>query len=76
MINTTHNKGSRERLAKCSIRATWLAIRFLPLTHFPLILPGVHPLASFFILRKLKHLGYSNCNVTSSDKGLVVHAHR
>lgn len=51
-------------------------MRFLPGSHFPLILPGVHPIASFFILRKLKHLGYSNCNVTASDKGLVVHAHR
>ncbi|MDA8429025.1 MAG: hypothetical protein M0T70_07200 [Geobacteraceae bacterium] len=59
-----------------SIRATWRAIRFLPVSHFPLILPGAHPIASFFILRKLKQLGYSDCNVTVSDKGLVVHAHR
>jgi hypothetical protein len=62
--------------AKSSISATWQAIRFLPVTHFPLILPGVHPLASFFILKRLKRLGFSNCNVTSSEKGLVVHAHR
>jgi hypothetical protein len=41
-----------------------------------LILPGVHPIASFFILRKLKRMGYSSCKVTASDKGLVVHAHR
>ena len=59
-----------------SFKATWRAIRFLQGAHFPLILPGVHPIASFFILRKLKHQGYSNCNVTASDKGLVVYAHR
>ena len=62
--------------ATYSLGATWRAIRFLPGNHFPLILPAVHPIASFFILRKLKRLGYSNCNVTTSDKGLVVHAHR
>jgi hypothetical protein len=65
-----------ETITHCSIGATWRAIYFHPGDHFPLILPGVHPIASFFILRKLKHLGYSNCRVTTSEKGLVVHAHR
>jgi hypothetical protein len=41
-----------------------------------MILPGVHPIASFFILRRLKRLGFSNCRVVSSEQGLVVHAHR
>lgn len=59
-----------------SLRATWSALWRLPGTHFPLILPGAHPLASFFILRRLKHLGFSDCRVVSSEKGLVVHAHR
>ena len=59
-----------------SFQATWRAIRRLPGEHFPLILPGVHPIASFFILRRLKRLGYSDCRVVSSEKGLVVHAHR
>jgi len=59
-----------------SFQATWRALRRLPGAHFPLILPGVHPLASFFILRRLKRLGYSDCRVVSSEKGLVVHAHR
>jgi hypothetical protein len=59
-----------------SFQATWRAICAIPTDHFPLILPGVHPLASFFILRRLKRLGYSDCRVVSSDKGLVVHAHR
>jgi hypothetical protein len=64
------------RLTGYSLRATWRAIFAVPTDHFPLILPGVHPLASFFILRRLKGLGFSNCRVTSSEKGLVVHAHR
>ena len=76
MKSTHHNKAGRDKAAKYSICATWRAICFLPGAHFPLILPGVHPLASFFILRKLKRLGYSNCQVTTSDMGLVVHAHR
>lgn len=59
-----------------SLRATWRALCTFPVTHFPLILPGVHPLASFFILRRLKGLGFSNCRVVTSEKGLVVHAHR
>jgi hypothetical protein len=70
------DKGGRDRSATCSISATWRAIRFLQADHFPLILPGVYPIASFFILRRLKRLGYSSCKVTTSDKGLVVHAHR
>jgi len=60
----------------CSLRATCQAVRALPLTHFPLMLPGVHPLASFFILWRLKGLGYSNCRVVTTAKGLIVHAHR
>ncbi len=57
-------------------KATWYAIRSIPVGTFPLILPGVHPVAAFFILRQLKRLGYSNCKVTRTGKGLVVHAHR
>ena len=59
-----------------SLSATWRAICALPVGHFPLIMPGVHPLASFFILRRLKQLGFSGCRVVSSEKGLVVHAHK
>jgi hypothetical protein len=59
-----------------SIRATWSALRRLSGAHFPMILPGVHPIASFFILRRLKRLGFSNCRIVSSEHGLVVHAHR
>jgi hypothetical protein len=76
MRNRPPATGRSDRPSRYTIKATWQAIRHLPCLHFPLILPGVHPLASFFILRKLKGLGYSNCTVTTSPKGLVVHAHR
>jgi hypothetical protein len=59
-----------------SFLATWRAICAIPTDHFPLILPGVHSVAAFFILRRLKRLGFSDCRVVSSEKGLVVHAHR
>ena len=59
-----------------SFRATWRAICAIPVDHFPLILPGVHPVASFFILWRLKGLGFSDCRVVTSEKGLFVHAHR
>jgi len=68
--------GRNSGAATYTFKATWQAICNLPCDHFPLILPDVHPLASFFILRRLKGLGYSNCSVTTSPKGLVVHAHR
>ena len=59
-----------------SIKATWQAITNLPTEHFPLLLPGVHRVAAFFILKRLKRLGYSNCKVDSTGKGLVVYAQR
>ena len=59
-----------------SLRATWRAICAIPTDHFPLLLPGVHPVAAFFILRRLKRFGFSDCRVVTSDKGLFVHAHR
>ena len=58
------------------VRATWDAIMRLPLGNFPLILPHVHPIAAFFILRRLKRLGFSGCRVVSTSNGLVVHAQR
>lgn len=59
-----------------SFKETWRAITAMPLDHFPLILPNVHPVASFFILKRLKRLGYSGCKVSKKGNGLVVHAHR
>ena len=63
-------------LTRYSLHATWRAICAIQTDHFPMILPGVHPLASIFILRRLKGLGFSDCRVVSSEKGLVVHARR
>jgi hypothetical protein len=61
---------------KTDWKRTWQAITALPTDHFPLLLPGVHKLAAFFILRRLKKLGYSNCRVDNSNKGLIVYAQR
>jgi len=43
-------------------------------THFPLILPGVHPLLAPLIMFRLKRRGFSNCRVEVSRNGLIVHA--
>jgi hypothetical protein len=72
----SHGRAGVMSIKGYSLRSTWYAIRAIQTDHFPLILPGVHPLASFFILRRLKGLGFSNCRVVTSEKGLVVHAHR
>lgn len=61
---------------KTDWRATWQAMTDLPTDRFPLVLPDVHPLAAFFILRRLKRLGFSNCRVDSSSTGLEVYAQR
>lgn len=45
-------------------------------SHFPLILPGVHPLLSPLIMFRLKRRGYSNCRVEVTPGGLVIHAVR
>ena len=63
-------------MVKTDWRATWQAMTNLPTDHFPLLLPGVHRVAAFFILRRLKRLGFSNCRVDSNRKGLVVYAQR
>jgi hypothetical protein len=69
--------GSRvEKPGGYSLKATWQAISGFPTDHFPLVLPGVHPLAAFFILRRLKRLGYSDCRVQTKRNSLIVHAHR
>jgi hypothetical protein len=76
MRSSPRSMAGRFSIKGYSLRATWRAICSLPVDHFPLILPGAHPLAAFFILRRLKGLGFSNCRVVSSENGLVVHAHR
>lgn len=61
---------------KTDWKRTWQAVNALPSDGFPLMLPGVHKLAAFFILRRLKRLGFSNCRVDCTGKGLVVYAQR
>ena len=61
---------------KTDWKRTWQAVSALPTDRFPLLLPGVHKLAAFFVLRRLKKLGYSNCRVDNSSKGLIVYAQR
>ena len=61
---------------KTDWKRAWQAISALPTNQFPLSLPGAHRLAAFFILRRLKRLGYSNCRVDSSRDGLMVYAQR
>jgi hypothetical protein len=75
MLNSKTQK-RKDAAGRCSLSATWQAITALPTDHFPLILPEVHKIAAFFILRRLKQLGYSNCRVDSTGKGLVVYAQR
>jgi hypothetical protein len=65
-----------DRRGKRRIRATWHAIRKLPLGNFPLMLPHVHPIAAFFILRRLKRLGFSGCKVVTTPNGLMVFAQK
>ncbi len=74
MRTATEPQRHGEKQKRRSLRATWRTIYSFPTGHFPLFLPGVHPIAAFFILRRLKRLGYSNCRVHTTAKGLVVHA--
>ena len=64
------------RHGKYNLRATWRAIRNLPSRNFPLTLPRVHPVAAFFILRRLKREGFSDCRVEATADGLTVLARR
>jgi len=61
---------------KTSLRATCKALRGITFNHFPLILPGVHPLLAPLIMFRLKRRGFSNCKVEVSRNGLIVHAER
>ena len=65
-----------QKQRRVSFRATWEALWRMSFTHFPLILPGVHPLLSPLIMFRLKRRGYSNCRVETTPNGLVVHAVR
>ncbi|HXE97466.1 MAG TPA: hypothetical protein VN642_13740 [Dongiaceae bacterium] len=73
------NAGTREpgRITySTSLKATLNALLGMSYTHFPLILPGVHPLVAPLIMFRLKRRGFSNCRVEVSGSGLVVYADR
>jgi len=74
--SSTEPRKQGGRQAKHTLRATWLAIRSLPTRNFPLLLPHAHPIAAFFILRRLKREGFSECRVETTRNGLVVYARR
>jgi len=69
-----HERGTTRK--KTSLKATWKALRGITFSHFPLILPGVHPLLAPLIMFRLKRRGFSNCKVEISRNGLIVHAER
>lgn len=69
------DKANKKKPA-CSIKATASALFGMPYNHFPLILPGVHPMIAPLIMFRLKRRGFSNCRVEVSGKGLVVYADR
>lgn len=67
---------SDNRTRKVALKATLNALFGMPFSRFPLILPGVHPLAAPLIMFRLKRRGFSNCRVEISGSGLVVYADR
>ena len=69
------NKRSK-KARKVDFKATFRAVLGMSYTHFPLILPGVHPLVAPLIMFRLKRRGFSNCKVEVSGAGLVVYADR
>jgi hypothetical protein len=66
----------RKKSRKVDFKATLYALFGMTYTHFPLILPGVHPLVAPLIMFRLKRRGFSNCRVEVSGSGLVVYADR
>lgn len=62
--------------SKYDLSATLRALRGMSYHHFPLIMPGVHPLVAPLIMFRLKRRGFSNCRVETTGAGLVVYADR
>jgi hypothetical protein len=66
----------QKKQRRVDLKATFNALLGMPYNHFPLILPGVHPLIAPLIMFRLKRRGFSNCRVEVSGSGLVVYADR
>lgn len=69
-------KGRKKGRMKVSLGMNWNVLRGIPLSHFPLILPGVSPLLAPLIMFRLKRRGLSYCRVEASRHGLTVFAER
>lgn len=76
MKSNTETQRHREKSGSTSYKATITTLLGMSYTHFPLILPGVHPLVAPLIMFRLKRRGFSNCRVEVSGSGLVVYADR
>ncbi|MDD5107710.1 MAG: hypothetical protein PHC49_19100 [Desulfuromonadaceae bacterium] len=76
MNSTTESRSHGVKQGMVSCKATWKALLGMSFTHFPLILPGVHPLVAPLVMFRLKRRGFSNCRVEVSGSGLVVYADR
>lgn len=74
MVNRMLQKGKTRR--KYELTATLRALTGMSYQHFPLIMPGVHPLVAPLVMFRLKRRGFSNCRVDSTGSGLVVYADR
>jgi hypothetical protein len=70
------NQKQMKKSRKFDFKATLHALLGMSYTHFPLILPGVHPLVAPLIMFRLKRRGFSNCRVEVTGGGLVVYAVR
>ncbi len=70
------NSHQRDAKKRSDPGATLRALTGMSYQHFPLILPGVHPLVAPLIMFRLKRRGFSNCRVEVSGGGLVVYADR
>jgi hypothetical protein len=76
MTTAAGHPGRGEDHRTTSLWATWEAFRGIRFDHFPLLLPGVHPLLAPLIMFRLKRRGFSNCRVVASRTGLTVYAER
>lgn len=74
MLQNRNNRAKGR--SKYDFRATLRALRGMSYHHFPLIMPGVHPLVAPLIMFRLKRRGFSNCRVEATGAGLVVYADR
>lgn len=76
MDSTTETRKQGGKPHSLNLMATVNSLLGMTYTHFPLILPGVHPLVAPLIMFRLKRRGFSNCRVEVSRSGLVVYADR